>query len=235
MAPLGAGRPSWVVSTQLVEAGVDLDFPEVWRALAGVDSLAQAAGRCNREGRLAGGGVLHVFTPPDDPPPPGLRAPYAVAEETLRRFPDPLEPAAVRHFFGLLFWQERDQLDQKHILDKLQAGAARAWFPFAEVAREFAVFASPGEAVLVCPDPALREEIVAGLRHAPHPGKYLRLAQPYTVQLYPHEVAGLEKSGDLVRLGEGLLAVLVNQHLYDQELGLLVERAGEVPPAALLV
>ena len=80
------GEPVRVVSTQLVEAGVDLDFPIVYRALAGLDSLAQAAGRCNREGRLERG-ELRVFVAETSPPPGVPRTGLAITEGMLRAQP----------------------------------------------------------------------------------------------------------------------------------------------------
>src|SRR5205823_2715698 len=75
---LAAGKPCRLVATQLVEAGVDIDSPDVYRAFAGADSLAQAAGRCNREGN--GCGRLHIFFAPTDPPRGILRTAFGAAK-----------------------------------------------------------------------------------------------------------------------------------------------------------
>lgn len=83
-ALLAAGAPVLLVSTQLIEAGVDIDFPVVFRALAPADSLQQAAGRANREGRLGTeGGLVVIFDPADGGNPPAYRLPIGV---TLEQF-----------------------------------------------------------------------------------------------------------------------------------------------------
>jgi CRISPR-associated endonuclease/helicase Cas3 len=116
---LKAGLPTRVISTQLVEAGVDLDFPCVYRALAGLDSIAQAAGRCNREGLLVKG-TVHVFIPPSQPPPGVLRQAEGLTRQLLAEdAPDHLAPDCFTRFFRELYWHQGDRLDKKQILADL--------------------------------------------------------------------------------------------------------------------
>ena len=103
---LAAGLSCRVVSTQVVEAGVDLDFDTVFRAEAPLDAIIQAAGRCNREGRLeTGGGRVIVFRPPDDASPPGVYRSGRDIARVVRELPDfdPDTPQTVRRYFEWLF------------------------------------------------------------------------------------------------------------------------------------
>jgi CRISPR-associated endonuclease/helicase Cas3 len=87
-AALVRGENIRVISTQLIEAGVDIDFPVVYRAMTGLDGIAQAAGRCNREGRLQGKlGETVVFNPPEGSPPGLLRKREQAGAEVLRNLP----------------------------------------------------------------------------------------------------------------------------------------------------
>jgi len=113
---LNAGERIHLVSTQLVEAGVDLDFPVVYRALAGLDSIAQAAGRCNREGRPQRGRVM-VFVPPKPAPRGLLRQSEEGGRQSLEeRHPDPLSPERFQAYFRDLYWKQGDGLDRERIL-----------------------------------------------------------------------------------------------------------------------
>jgi len=106
------GFATRVISTQLVEAGVDIDFPVVYRALAGLDSIAQAGGRCNREGKLNAKGRLgevHVFVPPK-PAPRGLLLKGENTTRELCSLPDfnPQNPAEFTRYFNLFYSKVND-------------------------------------------------------------------------------------------------------------------------------
>ncbi|MEN3110679.1 CRISPR-associated helicase Cas3' [Uliginosibacterium paludis] len=115
-------EPLRVISTQLVEAGVDLDFPVVWRALAGLDSIAQAAGRCNREGRIEAGGRVVVFIP-ENQPKRGLQlAGIEACRSVLSGFSgDPLIQRELMHCYFKDFYA-RD-LDKHKIATLLNSNA----------------------------------------------------------------------------------------------------------------
>jgi CRISPR-associated endonuclease/helicase Cas3 len=132
---LRIGVPLRVVSTQLVEAGVDIDFPVVYRAMAGLDSLGQAAGRCNREGRLNLEGKLGqvvVFNPPKPSPPGLLRKGEDTAREILRTMPDEatkLSPKAFDAYFSA-FYQRANDLGKAEFHSLLVKNAAKCEFQF---------------------------------------------------------------------------------------------------------
>lgn len=147
---LKEGQPVRVVSTQLVEAGVDLDFPVVYRALAGLDSIAQAAGRCNREGKLAAGnfGRVVVFAPPKPAPPGLLRKGEDAAKEMFRCFPSmatELSPRAFTTYFKQ-FFSRVESFDAKGIEALLQGPDARSFnFQFRTAASAFSLIDDAGQ------------------------------------------------------------------------------------------
>lgn len=113
-------QPLYVVSTSLVEAGVDLDFPVVYRALAGLDSIAQAAGRCNREDKLPTLGKTVVFVP--EKQPAYVLSPASLARDYLKedRLEHIFQPETFRRYFAQRFFQlGESELDKNKILGLL--------------------------------------------------------------------------------------------------------------------
>lgn len=130
------GEPVRVVSTQLIEAGVDVDFPVVYRALSGLDSIAQAAGRYNREGRRELGRVV-VFVPPKSAPPGQLRR----AEQTTISLMsstdlDPLAPTTFQRYFRQ-FYLDAPSWDQYDMEGLLVKDAIRMEIQFRTAAQKF--------------------------------------------------------------------------------------------------
>ncbi len=131
--------PVRVISTQLVEAGVDIDFPVVYRALAGLDSIAQAGGRCNREGRLNLEGKLgevHVFVPPK-PAPRGLLLKGENTTRELFSLPDVdlQHPETFTRYFQLFYSKANDT--GRRFADWLQKDAAALQVQFRTAANSF--------------------------------------------------------------------------------------------------
>ena len=120
---LRSGKPCVLISTQLIEAGVDIDFPCVFREIAGADSLAQAAGRCNREGRMAGLGQVFFFDSAEDYSLPGFLGVAAAKGNEVLSLPqfsdDLLNPVAVTQYFKLLYDVYRDNQDRLNVLTSL--------------------------------------------------------------------------------------------------------------------
>lgn len=212
---LRAGQPCRVVSTQLIEAGVDVDFPVVYRSLAGMDSIAQAAGRCNREGKKEIGEVF-VFKPETIPPAGYFRQTSQCAERLLDRFADNfLEPECIHEYFSEYFGSNQQRMDEKDTLGKCRAGAQKCEFPFEEIA-EFKMIDTANKAIVI----ALEDEVlklVSQLEYAEYPRSILRQLQHYTVQVYPNQFTDLK--GWLEEVYPGVFVLKIRE-MYSDDTGL---------------
>jgi CRISPR-associated endonuclease/helicase Cas3 len=219
------GEPCRVVSTQLVEAGVDVDFPVVIRTMAGIDSIVQAAGRCNREGKLKDGGRLYVFTPEEGLPAGHFRQTAQISELVLHnRKGTILDSETVRAYFKELYWlKDHDGgLDNKGILSLLTAGAVSGDFPFKTVAELYRIIPDTQIPVIV-PFDKKAATLCEALRYNTSPGWLLRKLQPYTIQVYPLVLAGLKLAGYVEGLQDECYHVLTDigrREAYDDRFGL---------------
>ncbi|GHV69291.1 CRISPR-associated helicase Cas3 [Spirochaetia bacterium] len=151
---LGKGENVRVISTQLVEAGVDMDFPVVYRALAGLDSIAQAAGRCNREGKLNTEGKLGrvvIFRSPRRAPTDMLRKASETTEGIIARgLKDPIDRTVFVPYFSELYWKA-NSLDSKDIMKQLKPEFPECRIQFRSAAEAFRIIDDKNQRSIMVP------------------------------------------------------------------------------------
>jgi len=211
-----------LVSTQLIEAGVDVDFAVVYRALAGLDSIAQSAGRCDREGKLTdanGGqpaGRMVVFRAETDPPPGVPRKALETMHVLLQlRLVDPFEPKDSRCYFDELY---RKIDDDHHRIELLRKNLM-----FAAVAHSFRIIDADVHPVVVPYGDAPKR--LAAFRAAPS-RQTARALQPFTVQVYRYRLDALRDAGITMPVDESEdwfdVVVEGRESAYDNRFGLNV-------------
>lgn len=223
------GRRVHVVSTQLVEAGVDLDFPVVFRAMAGLDSIAQAAGRCNREGRLERGQTV-VFVPPRPAPPGLLRQAEDGGRRSLEeRAGDPLSPERFRAYFRELYWKHGPRLDRHGILPLLDHHGTLE-IRFRTAAERFRLIDDAQLPVVVR---YRNHTLLRRLRYAPVNRELFRRLQRFVVSIPVYLHQRLRASGEIEEWQPGVW-VQAFDDAYNPNLGLLAQRPEVYDPADLI-
>jgi CRISPR-associated endonuclease/helicase Cas3 len=215
------GETCRVVSTQVMEAGIDVDFPVGFRALAGLDSIIQAAGRVNREGKNPNGDMF-VFEPKTEfikRTPTFIAQTGEAARSILREHSaDPTTRQAIEAYFNLLITlQDKKAFDAKEILADLNRTDG---FDFKTAAEKFKLIENNTVAVIV---PYVDEvwKLIDRLAFTPHPTTILRKLQPYTVNIYEREFEELNAQG-AIEMAADAYAVLKDMSLYSQETGIIL-------------
>ena len=216
---LKAGKKTQVVSTQLVEAGVDFDFPVVYRALAGLDSIVQAAGRCNREGHLDKGDV-HVFVPESNMPPGFMAMAAQTTISVLRHYEDDIAtPTMLERYFNNLFPQVVK--NESEVLKLLTDDAETLQIQFRTAAQKFRMIEDQNTITVFVRYGGKNspvDSLLYQLADKPE-NSILRKLQRYTVTLYEKQFNEMLRIGCLEEVDPGFYAAA--EVFYDNQLGLI--------------
>lgn len=266
-AKLEAKEPVICVSTQLIEAGVDIDFDAVIRSLAGLDSIAQSAGRCNRHGIREDGGSVWVVNPQEENL--DKLVDIKIGREHAQRVLDDFRDApddfgndriglnAIATYYTF-YYQTRENLMDYPVnsnsvigrndylfnllsMNELSVGAYKATHQniapeillrqsFKSAAEEFRVIDSPTRGVVVPYGDG--KEIIGELCSAfglKQQGKLLKRAQPYSVNLFDHQLRKLLEAGAVQEAQDGTGIYYLNEQYYSEEFGWGEEPVNNMP------
>jgi CRISPR-associated endonuclease/helicase Cas3 len=211
-----------VISTQLVEAGVDIDFPIVFRALTGLDSIAQAAGRCNRENKIKDGGKVYVFIPPSPSPSGFLHKTEKAGEYILRNFKESeFTPSLYTEYFRYLY-SNLNSFDKAEFLSHLVRDANNFEFQFKEFAEKFNMIDDNKQMSIIVKyknSPALIKQ----LKFAGASKELLRKLQRYIVNVPIYIFNKIRESGYIEDING--YWVQSDDNLYKPGLGLMVNES----------
>ena len=249
-------QPVICISTQLIEAGVDISMACVIRALGGLDSIAQAAGRCNRHGEKEGKGLVWVLNLQEQDFTqilPDIQAGKTHAERVFRDFAgqDILQPAAMERYFEYYFYQRSDEMVYSiqnsatgSLLDLLSDNALNPYseknnkrskqFPllmqsFKGAGRAFQAIDAPTHAVIVPYGEGA--ELIAKLCGEWNPQEMyhtLQKSQRYSVNVFPKVWDKLQKENALHETIEGSGIYYLKERHYNDEFGLSLDETSDM-------
>ena len=213
-----------VISTQLIEAGVDIDFPVVYRAMAGIDSIVQSAGRCNREGLLKAGSVF-VFKPISKYSNIRgyLQRTAQIAEMVFNKYDDPISLEAIEYYFSKLFEIEgKEGLDKNEIINCFQRDYKSFCFDFQTAAERFRLIDSNTRSIVI-PYDKMALDLIEKAKYTPFPRSIERQLQPYTVSVYENEYNNLANKNKINIINDYFSVLKDFENNYSDETGLILD------------
>ena len=221
------GEPTKVISTQLIEAGVDLDFPCVWRAHSGLGSIIQAGGRCNREGKMERRGQVFVFSLADGSRPfgniaRGCNATKMLLHKLSNKITDPTDPEVIAKYYRLYF-KDIPDFDTAGIEKDLTEDPED--INFESAAERFKLIDDEGTFPVIVPYMEEGKALVRKIRnHEILTREDYHRMQEYSVSLRQGDYSTLLSHGNIEQIpwGEDFISVLVDDECYDSVAGVVI-------------
>lgn len=221
------GEPTKVISTQLIEAGIDLDFPCVWRAHSGLGSIIQAGGRCNREGKMERRGQVFVFSLADGSRPfgniaRGCNATKMLLHKLSNKITDPTDPEVIAKYYRLYF-KDIPDFDTEGIEKDLTEDPED--INFESAAERFKLIDDEGTFPVIVPYMEEGKALVRKIRnHEILTREDYHRMQEYSVSLRQGDYSTLLSHGNIEQIpwGEDFISVLVDDKCYDSVAGVVI-------------